>query len=756
MNTTTQHFSLLFIIFITISSTLSAQFDSRGKEFNYLDAESFYEAKNYYDALPLYQLLLDENPKTIEYQLKIGICHLHLGNSTEKAIEYIEKVYARKPKEQDVLYYLGKAYAINYKFDLAIETFEKALTSKSVSNKLKEEIPNLINQCNNAITLMKDSLPVTIVNLGEPINSVNNEYSPTVSADETTLIFTYKGIKSKGQRQDVFNRREVNGSFYEDMLVSNFVSGAWTNPIPIGDSINTEFHEASISLSPDGQKLLFYKNVPKFSGDILEVNKIDGKWGEPNSLSINTKYWEGHAAVSPNGRFMIFSSEREGGLGKNDLYSAVLQEDSTWGEVKNLGPTINTPYNDDAPFIHSDGVTFSFSSEGHNSMGGYDIFESKIVTDSSYLKPRNIGYPINTTANDIFFYVSGKGNAYYSSAKKGGYGQQDIYVINVKEIVTSKPVLLVKGIITKNRKFGSSIIKVKTQSGKDLGVVYRSDLADGKYQFYLDLNESYEITYQEDELPEQVVNVDATEYTEYTEVEQNISFVENNVTIEGVALRKETPQTPLMNMRVRITNKDNTFSAVDSTDEYGRYIFKKLPNDEYYIMFLNQEDEKKIGDSTYFFKGRVTIGNSPFTEVTINEMTVTDNGDFTIEATNKTYFALLSGNSSDKLNEMNMEDILNKYGDQKADNLIYTIQVGAYANPKSYNYDSLKELGEISSIMLGDGLTRFMIGNFETLRDADSFRQKVVGEGQKDAFILMLLDDKRTFLEELLKNEIFK
>jgi len=747
-----QYYLFLLITFLTLSTSVSAQFGSRGKEFNYVDAEIFYKAKNYYDALPLYQLLLEKHPKVIEYRLKIGICHLNLTDSTKKAIEYIHGVHEKRPKEQDVLYYLGKAYALNYKFNLAIESFNTALTSQYVSSKLKEEIPHLIEQCNNAITLMKDSLLVEIVNLGETINSANNEYSPTISADETTLIFTYKGIKSTGQRQDIFNRAEVNGSFYEDIHVSNFVSGAWTDPKPIGDSINTEFHEASISLSPDGQKLLFYKNIPKFSGDILEVNKKDGKWGEPISLSINTKDWEGHATISPNGRFMIFSSEREGGLGKNDLYSAVLQEDSTWGEVKNLGPKINTMYNDDAPFIHSDGVTFNFSSEGHNSMGGYDIFESKIVTDSSYSEPRNIGYPINTSADDIFFYVSGKGNAYYSSAKKGGYGQQDIYVINVREIVTSKPVLLVKGIITKNREFGSSVIKVRTQSGKDLGVVYRSDLADGKYQFYLDLNELYEITYQEDDLPEQLINIDATKYTEYTEIEKNISFVENNVTIEGIALRKESPQTPLMNMRVRITNKSNTFSAVDSTDEHGKYMFENIPNDAYYIMFLSEEDEKNIQDSAYLFKGRVTIEKSPFTEVTINEMKVADDGTFMIEAVNKTYFALLSDDSAGKLN---MDDILRVYGDQKADNLFYAIQVGAYSNPKSYNYDYLKELGEITSVELGDGLTRFMIGEFETLRAADSFRQKVIATGQKDAFILMLLNEKRTFLDELIESKIF-
>ncbi|MDG1476144.1 MAG: hypothetical protein P8Q14_03285, partial [Vicingaceae bacterium] len=612
---------------------------------------------------------------------------------------------------------------------------------------------HLIEQCNNAVILMKDSLPVSIVNVGTPINSVNNEYSPTISADETTLIFTYKGIKSTGQRQDEFNRSEVNGNFYEDVHVSRFLEGKWSKPEPIGDSINTDFHEASISLSPDGQKLFLYKDDPRLSGNILEVNKVEGKWGVPKSLAINTKDWEGHAAISPNGRFMIFSSEREDAVGGRDLYSAILLEDSTWGDVKNLGPTINTVYNDDAPFIHSDGVTFNFSSEGHNSMGGYDIFESKIITDSTYLEPRNIGYPINTAANDVFFYVSGKGNAYYSSARKGGYGQQDIYVINVKDIITSKAVLLVKGVVTKNGEFDNATITVRTKNGADLGV-YHSDLSDGKYQIYVDLKEVYEITYSSAGFADKIITVDATKYTEYSELEKNLDFSIGFITVEGVAFSKENPMTPLKNTKIRISNKDNTFSQIDTTDEKGAYKFEGLPKDEYYIMFLDKEDEKNLKDSTYFFKGIITLKKLPYADATINGLPVEDDGNFIIEVVNKSYLELLS--KVHNVNEMSLEDVLKNYGDQKSANLFYKIQVGAYSNPRNYNSSHLNELGEVTSIVLDDGITRFMIGKFETLRLASEFHQKVLAKGQKDAFILIFLNDKRTYLEELVETGILK
>lgn len=420
-----------------------SQYQPRGKELNYADAENFYKTGNYFDALPLFDLLMLEYPKVDEYKFKAGVCHLYLTDNPEKAIELLESLVTKKTKVNDVAFYLAKAYALNYQFTDAIATFEKALINKKTSAAIKLQIPRLIEQCKNGIELIKDSLAVEIVNLGEPINTTDNEYSPTINADESTLIYTYKGTKSTGGRQDEFNRTEDNGNFYEDIYISQFQDNVWYEPKSIGDSINSNIHEASISLSPDGSKLYIYKDTKEASGDIFISNKENGEWSEAEPLNINSIDWEGHVAVSPNGKFMIFSSDRAGGLGEKDLYSAVLQDDGLWGDIKNLGSTINTEYNDDAPFIHSDGVTFNFSSEGHNSIGGYDIFESKILSESNYLKPRNIGYPINTTSNDIFFYVSGKGNAYYSSARRGGFGQQDIYVINVKDIVSSKPVLLV-------------------------------------------------------------------------------------------------------------------------------------------------------------------------------------------------------------------------------------------------------------------------------------------------------------------------
>jgi len=752
-----KRFLLPFFLIVFVQVTFS-QFESRGKEHDYTDAEKFFTTENYYDALPLFEKLHQEFPKVVEYELKLGICYLNLTTNPEIAIKHIEDVYNKKPKTKDVLYYLGKAYALNYRFDEAIETYHKALKSSKTTDFQQDEILHLITQTTNAKEFIKDSVNVSIVNLGSNINTIDNEYSPTVSADESTLIYTYRGEKCIGGRRDEFNREFEAGNYYDDIFISTKVEQVWSPPKPISDSVNSEFHEASISLSPDGKTLFIYKDTKENSGDIYTSIKEDGIWSKPTPLSINTENWEGHAAISPKGDFLIFSSDR--GDGEDlDLYSATLQEDGTWGGVKNLGETINTSFNEDAPFIHSDGVTFNFSSEGHNSIGGYDIFESKII-DSTFLSPRNIGYPINSTAHDIFFFVSGKGNAYYSSARKGGYGQQDIYVINVNEVITSKPVMLVKGVVKTNGDFDIAKITVKTESGKKLGTYY-SDLADGKYQFYVDLNDFYVINYEVEGFSSKVESIDATKHLEYTEIQKDVNFISRNVSINGVALLKKNPLSPIMNMRVKLFNKDKSINLSDTTDEKGRYNFENLPFDESYLLTLEEEDEKGILDSIYLFKGKITMAGLPFSNAIINEIPVEEDGSFEISTKNRFIFGKLSSDLS-SLSELDWEDpelyqkFLNQFGNISKEGLRFKIQVGAYNNPENYLKEHINSLGKVDAVVLDDGITRFTIGDFSTLNEANSLKVKAVEKGQEDAFIIIFDNGKRTYLEELLKSGVFK
>jgi len=220
-------------------------------------------------------------------------------------------------------------------------------------------------------------------------------------------------------------------------------NGEWSEPESIGNNINSEGHDAAIALSVDGQTLFIYKSENNNNGDIY-VSKLKGKdWSKPEPLKgdVNKKdSWEGSVSLSANGKVLYFASDRTGGLGGRDLYKAELQKDDTWGNVQNLGAKINTNFNDDAPFIHPDNKTFYYSSEGHTSIGGYDIFYSKFDEYGSFESPINMGYPINTINDDRYFVLAADGKTgYYSGGGEKSIGEQDIFRILTGKV--EKPVL---------------------------------------------------------------------------------------------------------------------------------------------------------------------------------------------------------------------------------------------------------------------------------------------------------------------------
>ncbi len=528
---------ITFIVLYSVQFTVYAQYQSRGKEYNFTDAEHFFSIKDYFDALPLYAQLASDFPKVSEYKFKKGICNLELNDAVQ-ALEDFKSLQGNKKKPKNYNFYLARAHALNYEFDKAIELFTIVQNDKSTDEELKKEIPHLIEQCKNGKELMANKLDLEIKNLGQPINSINNEYSPVLNADETMMAFTYRGVRSTGGRMNEFSEETGDGKYYEDVFITRKYNGKWDLPQPIKGEINSKRNEATVAMSSDGQILYIYRDTKFSSGDLFFVKKTKDGWSEMEELPVNSEYWEGSISVSPNGKTAIFSSDRPGGIGGVDLYIIHKLPNGEWSEPKNMGETINTKYDDDSPFIYSDGISFNFCSKGHNSMGGFDIFESRIVGEGEYLKPRNIGYPLNTTAHDLFFFVTGGGNAYFSSTRPGGKGQSDIYEVDASEVLHSKPVVLVKGnIIPEN-----CIITVKNKAGEDRGS-FRSDAEAGKYQFYLNLGEEYEITFKLDAETSKTITIDTRNQTEYTEHIEDIIFI-----IED---ERNTTSKPKMDLSVR-------------------------------------------------------------------------------------------------------------------------------------------------------------------------------------------------------------
>jgi hypothetical protein len=294
-----------------------------------------------------------------------------------------------------------------------------------------------VKDCEFAIVALKNPIKYEPVNMGAEINSVHRDYFPSVTADGNQLIFS----------------RKIDDN--EDFYVSTLKDKLWSSPTPLSSEINTsKYNEGAQSISADGRYLFFTGcNRPDGLGrcDIYVSHKNGKEWGEPFNLGapINSTYWESQPAISPDGSTLYFVSNRPGGLGGYDIWKSTLKADGFWTSPENLGPNINTPYDEHTPFIHPDGKTLYFSSDGWPGMGNKDIFMSRSDEKGNWSNPENLGYPINTFNEETGLIVTPDGNyGLFSSNLKGGYGDMDIYQFKMPESKKPLPITYVKGIVT--------------------------------------------------------------------------------------------------------------------------------------------------------------------------------------------------------------------------------------------------------------------------------------------------------------------
>ncbi|MCW3102641.1 MAG: hypothetical protein JWO09_1081 [Bacteroidetes bacterium] len=400
---------------------------------------------------------IDSTNANINY--KLGFCYLQSANEKSKALPFLEKAVQNvshnyndlEPREkkapENAYYLLGMAYRLANRFTESTAYFNKFKDIVGDRNKeLAADLSKQVETNFTAIEFSKDTTVVSIVNLGDSVNSSYPEYSPLVSADESTLIFTSRRPGSTG------NDKTDNDQFFEDIYVcTKRDDGTWSSPKSIGLNINTNDNEADIGLSADGQQLFVYRGV---NGGDIYYSTLEGEtWSNLIAMNanINTKAWETHATVSVDGNTLYFVSDRkEGGYGGRDIWRCVKLPNGQWSMPLNLGPKINTQYDEDAPFIHPDGVTLFFSSTGHKNMGGFDVFKATKDDEGKWSEPENLKAPINTTDDDIFYVQSVDGKrGYLSSVRPNGKGEKDIYMLTYEQSIV-EPLALLKGYLTFN------------------------------------------------------------------------------------------------------------------------------------------------------------------------------------------------------------------------------------------------------------------------------------------------------------------
>ncbi len=403
---------------------------------------------NITDGLELYQKAYEFNPNNSELNFKIGFCYY---NTTQKydCLTYFEKAWTLNPKvDKRIDYYLGRGYHLNYQFDKAIK-FYNQYTAIVKDKKQLDEIAKYITECRNGKDLLKDTTKVEIINLGENVNSEYRDYGPMVTADGSKMYFTSrrKGTTGGGIAAD--------GMFFEDIYETVKTESGWTKARSVGTPLNTKLHDAVVGLSPDGQQLFIY--LDQNGGDIYVSELKGSRWSKPANVegNVNSKYHESKACISFDNKTLYFISDNPDlSIGGRDILFSYLDHNGNWSPPSNIGPVVNTPYDEVDIFLHPDGRTMYFSSMGHNTMGGYDIFKTTKNADGQWTTPVNLGYPINTPLDDAFFVTTASGKtAYYASVRPEGSGLHDIYELRfpvdevAKTVEQRVLVTLVKGTV---------------------------------------------------------------------------------------------------------------------------------------------------------------------------------------------------------------------------------------------------------------------------------------------------------------------
>jgi tetratricopeptide (TPR) repeat protein len=422
--------SILCIISFSIwmNETAYAQITSRQDKQLLLKADKAYDFGDYLGALKMYETLYAIDSTDNETNFKLGVCNYEIKKLRKNAKKYFDKVPSTDFPE--VNYYLAMLNHLARDYEKAIFYFNQYKYFGEDNQFSKKEVDDLIEKCNTAMLFeSKQDKAIVIQNMGNTINSEYAEYAPLIPADEKFMLFTSR------RKNPIWTNVDPLGDYFEDIYISRKDSiGNWGAPTMLDTVVNTATHDAGTGLSSDGEKLLLYRTSKDLnSGDIYESFYSNNAWSKPETVGsiVNSpEYLETSACISPNGDIIFFSSNRAGGYGGKDLYLVRKLENGKWGKPFNLGPNINTEYDEDAPFVHPLGNTLFFSSEGHKNMGGYDIFKVNFDETGKFEVAQNMGSPINTADDDIFFVMNTDATkAYLSSERDGGFGLQDIYSV---------------------------------------------------------------------------------------------------------------------------------------------------------------------------------------------------------------------------------------------------------------------------------------------------------------------------------------
>ena len=421
----------ILLLLFAVHSIVSAQKIVPSPEDLYSDAVEFMHSGDYPDALPMLLSLKDKGYNTANINYRIGECYLNIQGLKTKSIPFLRDAsenisvhYTGDDLKEEyapnkALLYLGIAYRLNYDFEKALASFNDFLRSFSDPDQESTMMAEYHKErCIFAQEMMAAPSGFTADTLPGLINTTISNFNPIALNDERSLFY--------------MNRLK----FYDAVMTSIWSDNGWNDPENMTPLIKSDGDHYLTGLSADGKLMLFTGYDPYLSGEIYFTEKGNDGWAPLQKIAgaVNTVFNESHASLSPDGGTLYFTSDRKGGFGGLDIYRSVKDTSGAWSQPENLGPIINSPYNEESPFVTPDGRKLFFSSQGHYNMGGYDVFVSTRGEDEKWMPPVNIGYPLNTTDDDLFFFPLDTGNIAYQARFSWENAQTDIVRYSIVSI----------------------------------------------------------------------------------------------------------------------------------------------------------------------------------------------------------------------------------------------------------------------------------------------------------------------------------
>lgn len=738
----------LFFVFISVSSfSQSKKIYNKGEAF--IKKNRFVEAVTYFKKLDSAKYQSD-----YFYNYYLGVASYNLPINKQSCIPFFEKyldladsALIRKHDHENVYFILGDMYHLLNEFSKANEYLKQYYTlieTKESLSKFKKEkilipVSRKLEQCKYGEIALENPRNVKIINLSDGINSIYPDYAPVVSSDEKKLYFTSKRpientngkpVKVDRLNEDIFVV-DINTVEDEDALKTGVVKR-------IGNSINTYYHDSGIQLSGNDSVLYFYRN-----SDIWEVNLYDTLDGLPKKLnsSVNTKEQESSIFFSFDNSKLFIVSDRPGGFGGLDIYVSKKDVNGMWGTAVNLGPNVNTEFDEETPFLDRDGETLYFSSKGNSSIGGYDIFRTKLTGDSCSF-PVNLGFPINTASDDICFNINeDQSRAFYSSGDISGIGYQDIYRISFED--KRDPIAELNGFIKKGKELvpSASSITLTSVLGDEM-ISEVSDSLNGEYFLLLGHGKEYDMKVEMEGFALYERRFSIPEQKEYFQLYQEI----RHDYIYGGDGAKIGQKITVFNA---MGDSDSTINIYDSLTLNQIDLLKKELNYTGNIQaitdikFYISKDSLKalmMNDKSLKFKLDAN-SNVSFNE---NGEDVFDLASYEVHNVSLSRKVFLDeGISIEDGSEL---EIANTESVNEVDGLFFTVQVGVYANPVAPSF--FKSISELNNSVTEQGYIRYTTGRFDSVKAANVRREEAIKKGIVDAYVTVYYNGKRITIAE--------